>query len=218
MDSQESRKEWLDPLLTGHLNRVAAPEELWDRVRNSSATPLRRSRAGLAWAVAVAMAVVMVAWGLYSRRESAVSNEARAAQALTRGVDHLEFRSEEATQIRAWVKGRTGLDIPLRVKPASSIRMVGARIGAGPAGSGPTAEVVYRVGDGIAVLLVSQAESPLPGNPTHRFLSSGVYRGARVSSWLMHGQMCTLACAIPENAHAACLLCHVEPSRGSALN
>jgi anti-sigma factor RsiW len=218
MDKPDARKVWLEPVLSRHLGRVPAPQELWDRVslgaRQAPGTvlPKRSNRQMFVWAAAAAAVIVatLLVWQLRLRPE------ALAAQALRRGASQLEFRSEQAAAIRAWVKDRTGLDIPLLADPPASIRLVGASVA--DWGRTPTAEVVYRVGGRDAILLVSKADPKLSGNATHRFLSSGKYQGARVSTWLMHGQLCTLACPIPQNPQAGCLLCHATGAPRTLLN
>jgi hypothetical protein len=213
MDKPEIGKVWLEAVLTQHLGRVAAPPELWDRIQAPGpALPKRSNRQMLAWALAATALLVaaVVVWQLRLRPEALV------AQALQRGAGQLEFRSEQAPAIRAFVKERTGLDIPLLPNPPASIRLVGASV-AGWART-PTAEVVFRVGGRDEVLLVSKADPKLVGNATHRFLSSSQYRGARISSWLMHGQLCTLACPIPQNPQAGCLLCHATGAPRTLLN
>jgi hypothetical protein len=218
MDKPEKGKEWVESLLTQHLGRVAAPPELWDRVSLGAPQTLgqvvrkRSNRQMLVWAVAAAAVVVaaVVVWQFRLRPEALV------ARALQRGAGQLEFRSEQAVAIREWVKGRTGLDVPLLPDPPASIRLVGASVA--DWARTPTAEVVFRVGGRDQVLLVSKADPKLVGNATHRFLSSSQYHGARISSWLMHGQLCTLACPIPQNPQAGCLLCHATGAPKTVLN
>jgi anti-sigma factor RsiW len=204
MSKPDSEKVWLEPLLTRNLGRTEAPAELWVRIQASPPpVPKRKFVSGWAWAFAAAALLVVTAVLVWQLR---LRPEALAARALQRGAAGLEFRSEQSAAIRAWVKDRTGLDVPLLANPPASIRLVGASVA--DWGRTPTAEVVYRVGGRDAVLLVSKADPKLAGAASHRFLNSGQYQGARVSSWLMHGQLCTLACPIPQNPQAGCLLCH----------
>jgi hypothetical protein len=218
MDNPNTRKVWIEPLLTQHLGRVAAPPELWERIQAPG--PLADKRAdrrsvlpAFAWALAAAALLVVTATMVWQLR---LRPEALAAQALRRGAGQLEFRSEQAPAIRAWVKERTGLDIPLLADPPASVRLVGASVA--DWARTPTAEVVYRVGGRDAILLVSKADPKLTGNASHRFLSSGQYQGARVSTWVMRGQLCTLACPIPQNPQAGCLLCHATGAPRTLLN
>jgi hypothetical protein len=220
MNNPGAGKEWLEPLLTQNLERVEAPAELWNRIQAPPprVTPAPRGRPAFVWALAVALLVVSaaVAWKFHARLDGTLSSEVLAAKELQRGSERLEFRSEKAEEIQAWIKGRTDLDIPLLPEPAASIHFVGASVAAWE--PVPTAEVVYRVGDREGVLLVSKADAKLSGNATHRFLSSGQYHGARVSSWLMRGQLCTLACPLPQNPQTACLLCHATGAPKTLVN
>jgi hypothetical protein len=218
MNKQGTGKEWLEPVLTQNLERVEAPPELWERVQAPArVTPVRRSRPALVWAVACALLVVTgaVVWKIDTRLDGTLSSEVFAAKELQRGFERLEFRSENAEEIQAWIKNRTDLDIPLLPEPGASIRYVGASVATlEPV---PTAEVVFRVGDREQLLMVAKADAKLSG-ASHRFLSSGKYHGARVSSWLMRGQVCTLACPIPQNPQTACLLCHATGAPKILLN
>ena len=219
MNSPGTGKEWIEPLLTQNLERVEAPPELWGRIQAPvSSLPQSTRRPAFVWVLTAAVLVVMVAavWKFHSRYDRTLSNEVLAAKELARGSENIQFRSEKAGEIQAWIKGRTDLDIPLLPEPAASIRLVGASVAAWQ--PVPTAEVVYRVGDREEVLLVAKADAKLSGNATHRFLSSGQYQGARVSSWLMRGQLCTLACPISQNPQTACLLCHATGAPKVVLN
>jgi hypothetical protein len=220
MNSPGADKDWIKPLLAQNLERVEAPPELWNRVQTPPpVTGLRSSSPAFVWAAATGLLLVVtaaVAWKIHARLDGTLSNEVLAAKELQRGSENIEFRSDKAEEIQAWIKGRTDLDIPLLPEPAGSIRLVGASVAAWQ--PVPTAEVVYRVGDREEVLLVAKADPKLSGNASHRFLSSGQYHGARVSSWLMRGQLCTLACPISQNPQTACLLCHATGAPKIVLN
>jgi hypothetical protein len=103
-----------------------------------------------------------------------------------------DLLSTDPTQMAAWLKSRS-FDVPLRSDPPSSIRLTRARV------MGTTAEIDYRVAGHAAVLTVS---SPSEQAPDH-----GAYHVVR--SHLVRGQLYTLACAFPQDAHTACLLCHM---------
>jgi len=120
-------RSWIEPVLDRHLGEVAAPDELWDRVR----TPVSRPRPVLEWKLAFAlMAVIASAWALHPRAAS--------------------IQSDRASEIQQWMKTRCGLDVPLT--PAVQVRLLGARqTGAG------TAEIRYRLHDREATVLVSKA-------------------------------------------------------------
>jgi len=103
-----------------------------------------------------------------------------------------DLHSADPAQISAWLKSRS-FDVPLRRDPPSFIRLTSARI------KGSTAEVDYQIAGRSARLTVSPASATAP--------SPGAYHIVR--SHLVHGQLFTLACAAPQDARTACLLCHM---------
>src|SRR5260370_39130686 len=106
---------WIESVLTQNLDRVAAPEDLWDRIENRSLTVAVQTERShirdrvpvLSWAVVGAILVVVLVWGFRPRRD-------------------LVIQSDSATQIREWVKANAGLDVPLAESPQS--RLTGARL------------------------------------------------------------------------------------------
>ena len=102
------------------------------------------------------------------------------------------LRSADPAQISAWLKSRS-FDVPLRPDPPSSIRLTSAHV------KGAMAEIDYQIAGHAAVLTVSPPSVKAP--------DSGTYHVIR--SHLVRGQLFTLACAVPEDAHMACLLCHM---------
>src|SRR6516162_9571137 len=96
-------KSWIERELENHLRPTAAPDELWDRVRNPKPRP-----AQIVWwkpAFALVLAVA-TAWALHPRA------------AL--------LESGRAGEIHDWVMARTGLDVPL--SPAAPLQLCGTRI------------------------------------------------------------------------------------------
>jgi hypothetical protein len=132
------------------------------------------------------------------------SREALALAALQQDPQDLEMRSGTAGEIRTWVKRKTGLDLPLPESAPECIRMSGA---CSVKGARPMVEVAYRMNGRKAVMLVSKAAG-LPDDTRHRFLKSESVSGARVSSWVMRGQLYTLAFAGGGDAREECRLCH----------
>ncbi len=112
-------REWFEPVLAHQLDRVAAPEELWERVRN----PVIRKKKGVHASVNAARlgACATVIFAIY----------------LFAG--HGGLRSGDAGEIRSWVKARAGIDVPLRARPAG-VQLMGANFAKG------SVEIVYRVG------------------------------------------------------------------------
>ena len=170
---------WIETVLGRKLDRVAAPEGLWERIDNRSLTVAvqteRPRLQGLAWAFVAAMLVVVLVWGFRPRRD-------------------LVMQSDSATQIREWVKANAGLDIPL-LGHSGQVRLTGARLMRGDV------EIACRVGDHQAKLLVSKGNLSLQ----HGIQST---KARNTVSWGMAGRSYTLACATPEDLKIACLLCH----------
>jgi hypothetical protein len=170
---------WIETELERKLDRVAAPEELWERIDSRSLTvavQTERPRLQvLAWASVAAMLVVVLVFGLRPRRD-------------------LVMQSDSGTQIREWVKANAGLDIPLLGRPGK-VRLTGARLVRGDV------EIACRVGDHQAKLLISKGNSTLQhgAEPT---------KAHGMVSWGMAGRVYTLACAAPEDLKIACQLCH----------
>jgi hypothetical protein len=176
---------WLEPELQHGLREVAAPAELWGRVQ--SAHRGRRTEAHkpgrLVWALALTVVLAGAGWSLVRlpvRRDSQAS----------------ALRCQNPAELRAWVKARTGLDVPLRSAPPASIQLIGAR------NLGERVEIAYRAGDGEASLLVSRADGV--ADAPH-----GTQAG-KGSSWVMAGQRYTLACDNPADLQLACKLCHLD--------
>jgi hypothetical protein len=128
-----------------------------------------------------------------------------------------EFRSHDALAMRAWVKGRTGLDVPLVAGGSRLIQLASARSwkgtgfwnGALSSNGRAAAEVAFLVENRRATLRVSPAGPALPGFPQHDVLARKPDERSKAASWVVRGQLYTLACASPEDLRIACSLCHV---------
>lgn len=116
------RREWFEPVLAHQLDRVAAPEELWERVRN----PVIRKKKGVHTSVNAA-------------RLGACATVIVCVFAIYLLVGHSGLRSGDAGEIRGWVKAQAGIDVPLRAQPAG-VHLVGASFTKG------SVEITYRVG------------------------------------------------------------------------
>ena len=75
------------------------------------------------WAAA-ALATVAIVAGITVWLNRDLSGEERAVRALSRTPEQLEFRSENLTEVRAWVKSGTGLDVPMPGHTSSSVRLL----------------------------------------------------------------------------------------------
>jgi hypothetical protein len=207
-------RDWNEPELKRHLGPVHAPQELWDRVHHAPAVThvvkLRPARK-MAWQwAAAALATVAIVTGVALWRNRDISGEERAVRALSRTPEQLEFRSENLTEVRAWVKSGTGLDVPLPGRTSPVVRMIGAHVSRTGV---PIAEISYRVGDADATLVVSKI--PMTGDGRHAFVKSGSYHGTSFQSWTMRGQMYTIASA---DARVGCLLCHSTGAPRTSVN
>ncbi len=193
----------LDHELERALREVSAPPELWERVqaaRMFDTRPVKAFRWGLVWATAAA-AILVAASATLVHIERARSDEALALRAVNADSKPIGFYCENPARLRAWVRAKTGLDLPLREETSPSIQLVGARTIEHSRG----VEVAYRAGNRDAVLLVSRAEAGArAANMAHN------HADGNVSSWVMDGQRYTLACDNPADLQLACKLCHLD--------
>jgi hypothetical protein len=212
-------KTWLEPILARHLGRVKAPDELWARIQAPGAqAETVAPPAGFGWKLAFAAAGTLalaagVFWMVHEPRDPIGENETLAARALSGGPEKLDFRSEAAPEVRAWVKSHAGLDVPLPVNTIASVKLLGAHVTPGK----NTVEILYQVEGKSAVLTVAKADPEVAGDGAHRFLGGAQRDGARMSSWTMRGQMYTVACPYPQDPRAGCLLCHANGPPGAML-
>ena len=108
------------------LREMNAPPELWDRVQAGRFAPRRKTSSVLIWATAAVG--VLFAIGVY--------------RTTTPGdLPHAGIRCQNPAQLRAWVRAKTGIDVPLRAATLSSIQLIGARSVA------ESVEIAYRTGD-----------------------------------------------------------------------
>jgi hypothetical protein len=189
---------WLEPELQRGLRGVTAPPELWDRLQAAQVKPPARNNHALVWAMAATVALVAV--GLSTvHRQSIGGDEAFALHALAGDSQRVAFHCQNPAELRAWVRAKTGLDVPLREESSPSIQLVGAQMIDGTRG----VEVAYRAGNRDAVLMVSRAGAGLPNVPHGRVTGD-------VSSWVMDGQQYTLASNDLADLQLACKLCHLD--------
>ena len=115
MDNPNTGKVWLEPLLTEHLGRVAAPQELWDRIQAPRPLAVRSSgRQIFVWAVAAAALLVVTAAAVWQFR---LRPEAVAALALRRGADSSSSDRRKPVQF-----GRGSRSVPVSIFPCWPIR------------------------------------------------------------------------------------------------
>jgi hypothetical protein len=175
----------LESVLEQGLRSVTAPPELWDRLQGAPIPHPRSTHRGLVWAMAATVVLAAVALSLVRPRD-----EAAAVQ------QSMVFRCQNPAQLRAWVRARTGIDVPLRDTAAESIQLIGANAAAG------RVEIAYRAGNRDAVLVVSRTDSGSV-NVAHNRPTGNV-------SWVMDGERFTLACNNAADLQLACKLCHLD--------
>jgi len=196
--------------LARRLGPVAAPESLWDRIQQQQVPRRDRPVSWALWPIAAALLLIAsggAAWRIVMARETGIARLAeQELRAIADNSRNLDFRSDDAAEIRTWVKAKTNIDIEL---PAgrSAVRLLGACV-IRMKGS-PVAAVAYRVGDDAAALLVIEKGSTTTSS---RHIFSGVEAagGTRLISWSMRQQEYMIAFAGTKDPHGACLVCHVN--------
>jgi hypothetical protein len=205
--------QWLQTVLLRELGPVEAPTELWDRVRIGPGAGPRDTRSPMVWMLAAAVAIVIAVLAVRARERPlpVLANASRR-----------EFQSGDPAQIRAWLNAQAGIDVALPAVLQPSVRLIGASV---VNRVEPAVQVVYRVGDREASLLVEKTSHPEgagAGGARHADLRADP--NGKIT-WVMRGQMYTLACFGPgragqpgglgqagglrhEDARVACLLCH----------
>ena len=132
----ENQNRWIEQELERSLRRVAAPEQLWDRVQ--SPQPVRSRVQTRFMALATVPVVMLVALiGSHSKNVPAV-----------------QFRSNDPAAIEAWIKAGAGVDVPLHAGKLAGASVVSAS----------AAEVVYR-GEGSVTLRVSTGTRSVEKSP-----------------------------------------------------
>lgn len=194
-----------DEELARHLRPVAAPEDLWYRIQEPRQVHTGAVLRWPWWAFAAALAATIALFCFSLRSDTSSYLAQFAAGELDRGLEDVQFRSADPVQIRAWVQANAGMDIPLPARAGENVRLIGASVF--HSGS-PLVCVTYRVGNQPSRLLVTGAAVAAPHHGSSERIR---YHGTSISTWVMQGQSYMLAWSAPENAHAACALCHVGP-------
>ena len=120
-------KDWVETALAHELRPAAAPEGLWQRIRD----PRPAARPSRTWnlaALAACAALVLATVWLYPGRR--------------------EIRSSDSRQIRAWVRTTSGVDVPLKAQLPAHIQLTGARF------TKAQTEIDYRVRDRAGRLII----------------------------------------------------------------
>ncbi|HLG98408.1 MAG TPA: hypothetical protein VKX49_18975 [Bryobacteraceae bacterium] len=164
---KSENQQWIERELEQSLRRVAAPGELWERIQGAGKPRSWIRSRFVAWA-SVPVLMVAAFFGSHTRNNSG-----------------LQFRSSDPTEVRAWVKASTGLDVPLHTGNLAGANRISAH----------AAEISYRAGGREMSLIVSSAPAQ-------------VRRTGKSVAWTADGQTYLLACNAPQDMRA-CILCHV---------
>jgi hypothetical protein len=187
-------RAWLESELRRGLYQVSAPPQLWERVQQAQSAPAvvrRKARRALVWAMAASALLIGV--GMATVKASIGGARWKPDS------QSVALHCQNPAELRAWVRARTGLDLPLRAEASPSIQLIGAQL----VDDSPSVQIAYRAGNRDAKLLVSRADRGAATAPHGRM-------GGNVSSWIMDGQRFTLACANPADLQLACKLCHLD--------
>ncbi len=164
----------LEEILTEHLRPVAAPAGL--RFPTARAREPRRT-----WnALRLAAAALIVAAGTEAVLHLRLANP---------GV---EFPCESASQLAAWVKQNSGVDVPLPAALPDAVRLVGASRVAGGV------ELVYTVAGKTEKVRISSALSPSAGHALQEHPVNTV-------AWTLDGHLYQVE---QGDSSLACKLCH----------
>jgi hypothetical protein len=204
--------DWLDLELAEELRPIAAPDELWVRVRagvlantarNGRPHPAARrkgppvgSRSWASWPIAAIVTLMIAAatiWMVAKGQEPGLDLRLLAMQELREPMP-LDLHSSDPARISDWLRRQTGVEIAIpersgaRLEGARVIQKDGARIAA----------VSYRVGDDTtATLLVARSVSSADAGHGH-------------AMWQAQGLTYALASSNLKHPETACLLCHTS--------
>jgi len=219
VDNDTRRSSWLEKELTRQLCPVSAPDSLWRRIheqRRSLQISQKRSAVWLAAVVALGIVSAALVGRVIMKRHPAnlQSLGEREVRGIANGSGTIDFRSNDPSKIRTWVKKRSGLDVKLpkrQLGGGEAVRLFGARLiyveGL------PVTAITYRVGEDFAALLVTGRRETFRETRKlgHVAPEVKVTGDMRFVSWNMGGELYTIALADITDPQRECLLCHAEP-------
>jgi hypothetical protein len=150
-DPELRDRELIEAILKQHLGPVTAPDF---SLRERAAKP--RPAATLMWACLASVVLLAIPWA--TRQD-------------------LELRSNDAGEIRGWVRARTGVDLALRADLPPSVQLTGAHM------TTSATEVTFNVDGHNGVLRVTAGHGPAPHQYTLAFASP---QDSRVVCLLCH--------------------------------
>jgi hypothetical protein len=214
--------DWIENELRRQMRPVAAPESLWDRIQNPSASspairveaknPLRPL-----WFLSVCAATLVLLtagllWGIRQSRPhlrdiALTDQDLRVLADLSTGET---FSSANPVHIRNWVKSRSNIDVELPSGRSEAIHLLGAKLI--QLHGSLIAAVAYKVGDDPATLLVSRRGlcCNTDVGSRHLIAKAETSGGTSLTSWKMRDQEYTIAYAGAGEPQGACQLCHAE--------
>jgi len=187
---------WLEAQLLRDIAQVKAPDTLWANIRaeqRARQAPVRRG--WMLWP-AVAMVLLLASGDL-------LWEFGKARGSLIRLSDHEVARlaSDNPTEIRAWVKTKTDMDVDLACGQAGRVRLSGVRL--------------LRVKGELVAAISYQSE----GKPATLLVSKKgmVFRrmepqspDSRLVSWTGRDRSFAIAWQHAGDVEASCLRCHLE--------
>ncbi|MBZ5617509.1 MAG: hypothetical protein LAQ69_02065 [Acidobacteriia bacterium] len=193
--------DWLELELAEELRPVAAPDELWNRIRNLNPRPAARREsprvkwAWASWPIAALITLMIAAVTLWlaAKGQGPVLDLRQLAIQQLREPQPLDLRSSDPAHINEWMNRQAGVELSLPTR--SRAQLVGARVI--QRGGARIGAVTYRVGDDTATLLIARAGT-----------SADFGHGSLL--WQARGQTYALASSNPDHPEAACLLCHAS--------
>jgi len=185
---------WLGPVLRRGLQRVPAPHGLWDRIVLPRMEVRPNPNYRFIWILAATSAFML-----------SVLTMARGYHLGHSGNEGLGIRmqlaSTNVSEIRTWVRDRTGLDLPLRHPSSADVRMAGVSLQE----SGDI-EIRFRAANQDAVMTLSRSRREFPD---HTYISGKSVANLKTISWSVADGAYTLALH-SDDLRAACLVCHAD--------
>jgi hypothetical protein len=202
--------------------------------RVSSRPLARRQARRVAVSIAAAIAAVLgsILWyqtlrdpiSIQATSRSTTKLEALALdlhQQQRRGLQQLDFSSDDPRALSGWALEKTGLEVELANQPAADqarYELEGAKILT--TSSGPILAVFFRVGQIPVTLTTAHVQALAKGEaPSKGFLQKKIFyrfdsgSGTHLLSWSRDKQSYAFASDLPNLGRAACLACHTNPHR-----
>jgi hypothetical protein len=195
------------------LRRVAAPDELWQRIDNGlNQPPSRRRRPPFGWAIAAGiLAALGASWLAMAGKAPAPDSFAIAVFHQVCGhTERLELRTADLGELQRWA-GKHAVEIRTAGPSAEDVEIAGAA----PLRDRPGIVVAYRVNGLRSALLIEPSasqEAEQHANGFHRLESNGLsvsrWRGPATQQYTLVTEAGVTQAG--QTADRACGLCHRE--------